>query len=144
MSHEPVTSPVAVQPGEGASRADLVRRYFAAITAGDHAALHELLSPSVVTRWPQSGETITGADACIRVYDNYPGGPPAVEIERVVGSGDVWVAELKAQYGSEPWFITSVFEFKGDQIVRILDSFGPTFPAPEWRRDLVDPSEPVS
>lgn len=38
--------------------------------------LLEVLTPDAITRWPQSGERITGAMACLRVYQNYPGGPP--------------------------------------------------------------------
>jgi hypothetical protein len=124
---------------EGGSRAEVIRRYFAAITSGDHGSLRELLAPTAVTSWPQSGETITGAEACIRVYENYPGGPPVLEVERIIGSGDVWVAESAAQYGVEPWFVTSIFEFEGEQIVRIVDSSGPPIAAPEWRKAFVDP-----
>jgi SnoaL-like domain len=64
-----------------------VERYFTAIQEGDTEALTELLTPEAVTSWPQTGERITGAQACIRVYQNYPGGPPRVQLKRIVGGG---------------------------------------------------------
>jgi hypothetical protein len=135
---------IAAVPSESAasiatSREQTVRRFFDAIRTGDAATLEEVLTPEAVTRWPQSGEQITGATGCIQVYANYPGGPPVYRIERVIGAGDVWVAELVADYGTERWYIASVIEFDGTRIARLTDWFGPQLPAPEWRRALVDP-----
>lgn len=121
------------------SRARTVERFVAAIQAGDSATLLDVLTPDAITRWPQSGERITGAMACIRVYADYPGGPPANRIERIVGAGNVWVAEMVADYGTERWWVTSICEFRGARIARMTDYFGPALPAPEWRRALVDP-----
>jgi hypothetical protein len=77
---------------------------------------------------------------CIRVYENYPGGPPTYRLRRILGEGRTRVAELEADYGAERWYVTSILEFEGDQIARITDHFGPTLPAPDWRRQYVDPS----
>ncbi len=122
------------------SRAIAVERFFAAIQSGDYLTLKELLDPDAVTRWPQSGERITGALACIRVYESYPGGLPAYRVERVIGGGDVWIAELTADYGAERWYAVSVVEFEGPWIARMTDYFAPALPAPAWRRELVDPA----
>jgi hypothetical protein len=122
------------------SRSAIVERYFAAIHEGDYAAMEALLTPGAVTRWPQSGEQITGAMTCIRVYQEYPGGPPVYRIGRVTGAGDVWVAELEVDYGAERWYMTSICEFEGDRIARITDYFAPSLPAPEWRSQFVDPA----
>lgn len=122
------------------SRAATVQRFFSAIQAADYPTLLEVLTPGAVTRWPQSGEQVTGAMSCIRVYENYPGGPPTYSIERIVGEGDVWVAQLIADYGDQRWFTASICEFEGDRIARMTDYFGPALPAPEWRKDFVDPA----
>src|SRR3954470_20197937 len=97
-----------------------------------------LLTPDAVTRWPQSGERVTGAMACIRVYENYPGGPPNYRVERISGGGQVWVSELAADYGDERWHVVSVMEFEGDRIARMTDYFGPECPAPAWRSEWVE------
>ena len=68
-------------------RRETISRFFAAIQAGDYAVLQEVLTPDAITRWPQSGERMTSAMSCIRVYENYPGdrrrtssiGSPAAE-----------------------------------------------------------------
>lgn len=119
--------------------ATTLARYFTAVQEGDRATLLEVLTPDAVTRWPQSGETITGAMSCVLVYENYPGGCPQVQLQRVVGSGDVWVAELVVDYGTERWFVISISELEDGRIARITDYFGPKLPAPEWRSALVDP-----
>jgi hypothetical protein len=49
--------------------------------------LLEILTPDAIA--PQSGERITGAMSCVRVYENYPGLSSASSIRRC----DTWVAE---------------------------------------------------
>ena len=65
----------------GTDKAQTIRRFFDAIVAGDSATLLEILTPDAVTRWPQSGERMTGALSCVRVHENYPGD------RRATGSG---------------------------------------------------------
>ncbi len=115
-----------------------VERYFEAIQRGDGDELTALLTADAVTRWPQSGERITGAMSCIRVHQSYPGGPPKYRLNRVIGAGDVWTAELVSEYGDEQWWALSVLEFRGPRIAQMTDYFGQAFPAPEWRRDMVE------
>ena len=122
-------------------RRKTISRFFAAIQAGDYAALQEALTPDAITRWPQSGERMTGAMSCVRVYENYPGGPPPYAVHQILGSGDVWVAELVADYSDGRWYTVSVIEFEGAQIARMTDYFGPSFPAPEWRAAWVERDE---
>lgn len=123
-------------------RAETISRFFAAIQAGDYPVLLELLHPDAITRWPQSGERITGAMACVRVYENYPGGPPTYRVQRVTGEGDHWFAELTGDYGDDRWFVVSLIEFDGPRIARMTDYFGPSLPAPAWRESLVEHEAP--
>jgi hypothetical protein len=118
-----------------------IRRFFAAIQTGDRAVLEEVLTPDAITRWPQSGERMTDAMSCIRVYENYPGGPPSYVVQRVSGGGDVWVAELVNEYRDGRWYTVSVIEFDGARIARMTDYFGPSLPAPEWRAAWVERDE---
>jgi hypothetical protein len=133
---------VAVQPSSrpehGARCLATINRYFRAIQTGDAAVLQEVLTPDAITRWPQSGERITGAMSCARVYAKYPGGPPSHRVQRIWGEGNMWVAELVADYGDERWHLVSVIEFDGLRIARMTDYFGPSFPAPEWRGEWVE------
>ena len=122
------------EPNHDADRTETIRRYFGAIQAGDYPALLDVLTPDAITRWPQSGERITGAMSCVRVYQGYPDGPPHFEIIRISGHGNSWVAELNAEYGTEQWFAVSVIEFTGPRIARMTDYFAPAFAAPDSRR----------
>ncbi len=121
---------------------ETISRFFAAIQAGDYAVLQEVLIADAITRWPQSAERMTSAMSCIRVYENYPGGPPSYQVQRISGSGEVWVAELVADYSDGRWYTVSVIEFDGAQIARMTDYFGPSFPAPEWRAQWVERDAP--
>ena len=120
------------------AKTETIGRYFAAILAGDYAALGEVLTPDAVTRWPQSGERIVGAGSCIKVYANYPGGSPAVHQLRVTGNGGTRVVESTVDYGDDRWHVVSIIEFDGPRIAGITDYFGPSLPAPEWRRQWVE------
>ena len=122
-------------------RRDTIERFFAAIQAGDPAVLQEVLKPDAITRWPQSGERMTDAMSCIRVYENYPGGPPSYAIQRITGGGEVWVAEMLSEYSDGRWYSVSVVEFDGTRIARMTDYFGPSLPAPEWRAAWVEHEE---
>jgi hypothetical protein len=122
----------------GTDKAETIRRFFDAIVAGDSATLLEVLTPDAVTRWPQSGERMTGALSCVRVHENYPGGPPSYRFGRISGAGDTWVAEMTLMYGEEPWYSVSIVEFNGPRIARMTDYFGPAFPAPAWRAQWVE------
>src|SRR6188474_2805529 len=129
---------MTTEKGAGTDKAETVRRFFEAIVAGDSATLLEILTPDAVTRWPQSGERITGAMSCVRIYENYPGGPPRFRFERISGAGDTGIAEMVMTYGDDPWFGVSIVEFEGPRIARMTDYFGPAFPAPAWRARWVD------
>jgi len=129
-------------PGPDSQRRETISRFFAAIQAGDRAVLEEVLAPDATTRWPQSGERMTSAMSCIRVYENYPGGSPSYAIQRISGGGEVWVAELVADYSDGRWYTVSVIEFDGAQIASMTDYFGPSLPAPEWRAAWVERDAP--
>ena len=121
---------MTTDPGADTDHRQTITRFFEAIVAGDSATLLEILTPDAITRWPQSGERITGALSCVRVHENYPGGPPSYSFVRISGADDTWVAEMTLKYGEEPWYGVSIIEFDGPQIARMTDYFGPAFPAP--------------
>jgi len=122
----------------GTDHGQTITRFFDAIVAGDSATLLEILTPDAVTRWPQSGERITGALSCVRVHENYPGGPPSYQFVRISGADDTWVAEMTMKYGHEAWYGVSIIEFDGQRITRMTDYFGAAFPAPAWRAEWVE------
>lgn len=73
MTHE--MAPATMDAEATLEPADTISRFFEALETGDYPVLLEVLTPDAITRWPQSGERITGAMACLRVYEKSPGGP---------------------------------------------------------------------
>ena len=116
----------------------MIRRHVESLMAGDVEGAMEGLSDDFVQDWPQSGERLHGRVACAMVYRNYPGGSPTGTVRRVVGRGDVQVAESLVEYGGTPTFVVSVFEFRDGLIVHETDWFTERFPAPAWRSDWVE------
>jgi hypothetical protein len=116
----------------------MIRHHFERLSAGDAAGAVEGLAEDFVQDWPQSGERLHGPDACFNVNFNYPGGPPTGTFRRILGSGDVRVAEMEMRYGDSKSFITSVYEFRDGRIVHETDWFGEPFPAPTWRSEWVE------
>lgn len=140
----PVTSPPVADPAVSLQRRETIQRFFAALQDGDYAVLAEVLAADAITRWPQSGERITGAMACARVYENYPGGSPKFQVQRISGGGQAWIAESVADYGDQRWYPVSIFDFEGSKITRITDYFGPSLPAPAWRQEWVEREEGIA
>ncbi len=99
-----------------------------------------LRRPDFVMEMPQSGERIRGRDAMRELQRRFPGPPPAVAVQRVVGSGRVWVLQALSDYGEdEPWHLTLILEFDDDALIaRETRYYTHGFEAPEWRADLVE------
>lgn len=116
-----------------------IEDHFAAL-AGDETAFTALIAEGFIQDWPQSGERVRGRQACLNIVRNYPGGPPRIELSRITGEGDHWVAEGKGSYpdGTE-YHVVAVLEFRDGKVVHETDYFGPSYPAPEWRREWVEP-----
>ena len=62
--------------------------------AEEYEARHEDFSVEL----PQSGERMN-RDNLRAMQEVYPGGPPIIRLRRLVGAGDVWVAETVGRYG---------------------------------------------
>jgi ketosteroid isomerase-like protein len=116
-----------------------IRRHFEALERGDPVAVSELLADDFVQEWPQSGERIRGAQACMAVAQSYPGGTPRIDVRRVTGEGDHWALEGVVRYpdGSD-FHIATLLELQGGRITHQTDYFAAPFPAPDWRAHLVE------
>ena len=67
---------------------DIARRYAEASCRRDVDAMLALRHPEWQAIWPQSGERVPSSADYLRIVDNYPGGYPTSEVERVVGASD--------------------------------------------------------
>ena len=119
---------------------ELIREHFVKLIAGDEDAITSLVHEDFVQEWPQSGEQVRGRQACLNVVRNYPGGPPQIELGRITGEGDHWVVEGISRYpDGNDYHVVSVIELSDGLFKRQTDYFGPTYPAPEWRKQWVEP-----
>ena len=140
----------------------LAHRFAAAMNAGDKALFKALVTVDFVTEWPQSGERVRGLANFEAVLDHYPGGQggrghdletlrarpsdavklvaPSYTFVAVEGGGNTGTITLKAKYpdGSD-WWVVSLYHLRDGRIAQTTSFFAPVYPAPEWRRQWVEP-----
>jgi len=101
---------------------------------------YEMRHEDVVIDMPQSGERIRGRDNLKAMQDAYPG-PPKITLRRIVGSGDVWVVEGRADYSGRIYYVANIIEFREGKIIRETRYYADPFEAPAWRAPWVEPIE---
>ena len=121
---------------ESANRAAL-ERMFAAYGTGDWDSIASDIAEDFSQEWPQSHERLSSKQACLAVYRGYPGGSPAVTVDRMEGSGDYWTVESDMHYGDKLVHGIHIFEFRDGKIVRETDYFADPFDPPAWRSQWV-------
>jgi hypothetical protein len=143
----------AVDPTDGRT---VVNRYFEAFKARDPAGLREVLADDVTEDYPQSGERIRGLDRSVEMLSRYRG--VADGSERIFGVEETWgvsptfsvlrVSEGDGFYTTTAvshypdgtdWHIVKLFEIHEGKIHAITSFYAPSFAAPDWRADLVEP-----
>lgn len=124
-------------------------------------AFGTVFTDDYVEEYPQSGEVIRGLPNALAVRRNYPGGftedtvdtssarlPGSAEwavtsmftVVRLEGSGDTATVIFKVRYpDSSTWWLTAVYELRGDKIARGTILFAPTFDPPDWREPYREP-----
>ena len=123
------------------------------------AVFHE----DYVEEYPQSGEVIRGLANAVAVRRNYPGGTGGVDTAsaRVIGSDDRWAMTsmftvVRLESGSDSatavyrvrypdgsiWWLTALWELRGDKIAHGTMLFAPTFDPPDWREPYREPMHP--
>ena len=121
-----------------------VRRLLGEITADPDAEHeYELRHPDCLIDIPQSGERFD-REGMREMQRNFPGGPPAMRLERLAGEGDVWVAELESDYGDERGGVFNVcviLEFADGLIKRETRYYADPFEAPGQRAQWTLPAD---
>ncbi len=94
-----------------------------------HAVYHD----DAVLEFPQSQERFEGKQNMLAWRKQYPANVE-FKIRRILGQGDVWVAEISVRYDGGPWnYGCSIHEFTGDKISRETIYYAEGFDAPDWR-----------
>jgi hypothetical protein len=115
---------------------DEVRGLLSEITSDpDPEREYELRHAECLIDIPQSGERFD-RDGMRAVQRNFPGGAPEMNLMRLAGEGDVWVAELESDYGEErggAFNVCLILEFEDGRIKRETRYYAEPFEAPEQR-----------
>ncbi len=115
----------------------MLERHWAASDAGDFEAEHEIYREDALLYYPQSGEKIHGRRN-IRESRFLQPNRKRFTVQRIVGSGDLWVSEFVLAYDGAPVFSLSIMEFHEGLVVRETQYFADRFdPAPS-RAHLVE------
>jgi SnoaL-like domain len=110
----------------------LIEEHWIASEVGDSEAEHAMYSADARLDYPQSGEHFLGRDTIAAQRDAHP----AVRhftVQRIVGSGEVWVSECLITYDGVPTHSVSIMEFEHGQVVHETQYFADPFAAPESR-----------
>ena len=122
--------------GEREIRAAL-ERHWAASDANDFAVEHEIYREDAVLHYPQSGERIRGRR---NIQESRTVQPSAKRfaVQRIIGSGDLWVSEFVLSYDGMPSYVVSIMEFRDGLVANETQYFTDRFdPAPS-RAHLVE------
>ncbi len=112
-------------------------QHWAASDANDFVSEHLIYREDAVLDYPQSGERTRGR----RNIQGQRASQPSKKrftVQRIIGSGDLWVTELILTYDGKPTYTVSIMEFTGDKVVRETQYFADPFVAPAFRAQWVE------
>jgi hypothetical protein len=112
-------------------------QHWAASDANDFVSEHLIYREDAVLDYPQSGERTRGR----RNIQGQRASQPSKKrftVQRIIGSGDLWVTELILTYDGKPTYTVSIMEFTGDKVARETQYFADPFVAPAFRAQWVE------
>jgi hypothetical protein len=114
-----------------------LERHWDASDASDFEVEHEIYREDAVLDYPQSGERIRGRRKIQESRFVQPN-KKRFRVQRIVGSGDLWVTEFVLTYDGAPSYAVSIMEFHDGLVTNETQYFADPFePAPS-RAHLVE------
>ena len=114
-----------------------LKRHWDASDASDFEVEHEIYREDAVLDYPQSGERIRGRRKIQESRFVQPN-KKRFRVQRIVGSGDLWVTEFVLTYDGAPSYAVSIMEFHDGLVTNETQYFADPFePAPS-RAHLVE------
>src|ERR1700726_3026317 len=101
-------------------------RHWAASDASDFETEHDIYREDAVLEYPQSGERIRGRR---NIQASRVAQPNAkrFKVQRIVGTGDLWVTEFILAYDGQPSYSVSVMAFQNAKAPRETQYFPDPF-----------------
>jgi hypothetical protein len=100
--------------------------HWTASDANDFVTEHQIYRADAVLEYPQSGERIRGRHDIQASREAQPS-TKRFTVRRVLGGSDLWISELVLTYDGEPFYVVSVMEFDGGEVVHETQYFGEAF-----------------
>jgi ketosteroid isomerase-like protein len=114
-----------------------LQRHWDASDANDFEAEHDIYHDDAVLHYPQSGERIRGRRKIQESRFVQPN-RKRFTVQRMVGSGNLWVTEFVLSYDGKPSYTVSIMEFRDGKVANETQYFADPFdPAPS-RAHLVE------
>ena len=117
-----------------------LRRHWAASDADDFATEHQIYRADAVLDYPQSGERIRGR-ANIEASRAAQPSTKRFTVRRMLGGGDLWISELLVTYDGQPFYVVSIMEFDGGEVVHETQYFSEAFEPGPSRAQWVEPMQ---
>jgi hypothetical protein len=112
-------------------------RHWAASDANDFETEHDIYLEDAVLDYPQSGERIRSRRYIQLTRAKQPS-KKRFAVQRIIGSGDLWITEYILTYDGKPSYTVSIMEFSGDKVARETQYFAGPFEASTWRAQWVE------
>jgi ketosteroid isomerase-like protein len=112
-------------------------QHWAASDANDFETEHLIYREDAILDYPQSGERTCGR----RNIQSQRASQPSKKrftVQRIIGSGELWVTELVVTYDGKPSYTVSIMEFRHDKVARETQYFADPFVAPAFRAQWVE------
>lgn len=103
-----------------------LQRHWAASDANDFETEHDIYRDDAVLDYPQSGERIRGRRNIQAARAAQPS-DKRFTVRRMLGINDLWISELVLTYDGQPFYVVSIMEFEGGQVVHETQYFGEAF-----------------
>jgi hypothetical protein len=103
-----------------------LQTHWAASDANDFATEHQIYRDDAVLEYPQSGERIRGRHNIQASRVAQPN-QKHFTVRRMVGGGNLWISELILTYDEQPFYVVSIMEFEGGNVVRETQYFSEAF-----------------
>jgi len=114
-----------------------LRRHWDASDASNFEVEQEIYREDAVLDYPQSGERIRGRNNIQESRSVQPN-KKRFTVQRIIGSGDLWVTEFILTYDGIPTYAVSIMEFREGLVANETQYFADPFdPAPS-RAHLVE------
>jgi ketosteroid isomerase-like protein len=120
-----------------------LEEHWSASDANDFEKEHVIYHEDAVLDYPQSGERTRGR----RNIKNQRASQPNKKrftVQRIIGSGDLWVTEFVLTYDGKPSYTVSIMEFKDGKVARETQYFADPFEAPSSRAQWVEQIRPTA